>query len=381
MIPTNKKLAVLHPYVNKKWWAVNMMIYLSQFLSKNNNVTLYTFSYDKFLFPFNSKKDSGSREPGFNNEWIENKQSFREFWIKAFNNSKLISFIKIAFHIRNCDYIVIWNSPMQFVWVISKLLFWSKAKIIWWHHHYPWYHSSNTSVNIKFKNFLERCLIKRIDLIIVNSKNLQDSIKDTYEVDSKILYPVLDNKFLSYNSKNKNKVLSTTKTIFTYGRRVEGKNLKLIFKTYDDLKNKVSNLVLKIWWEWNELSYYKNKYKNDENIIFLWVVDKKQIIENLEKSNLFLFPSKVDSFWLVILESMIIWVPVISYNLSGAKEIVKNWINWYLVNSDSEFIERSYEVLSNSSLEKNLWKESIKTARTFWKETFNKQLTEIFNSI
>jgi len=362
------------------------MIYLSQFLSKNNNVTLYTFSYDKFLFPFNSKKDSGSREPESNNEWIENKQSFREFWIKAFNNSKLISFIKIAFHIRNCDYIVIWNSPMQFVWVISKLLFWSKAKIIWWHHHYPWYHSSNTSVNIKFKNFLERCLIKRIDLMIVNSKYLQDSIKDIYKIDSKILYPVLDDEFLSYTNDHPLTPSfvrrgENTKIMFSYGRWVEGKNLEMLFDTYDDLKNRIRDLVLIIWWEWDKLSFYKNKYKNDENIIFLWVVDKKQIIENLEKSNLFLFPSKVDSFWLVILESMIIWVPVISYNLSGAKEIVKNWINWYLVNSDSEFIERSYEVLSNSSLENNLWKESIKTAKQFWKETFNKQLTEIFNSI
>ena len=54
MIPTNKKLAILHPYLTKKWWAVNMMIYLSNFLQdKNNDVTLYAFSYNKKLFPSN----------------------------------------------------------------------------------------------------------------------------------------------------------------------------------------------------------------------------------------------------------------------------------------------------------------------------------------
>ena len=74
---------------------------------------------------------------------------------------------------------------------------------------------------------------------------LQDAIKDIYKVDSKILYPVLDNKFLNHNSENK-KLSFTSKTIFTYGRWVEGKNLKMIFNTYEDLKDKVPNLILKI---------------------------------------------------------------------------------------------------------------------------------------
>lgn len=355
MIPTNKKLAILHPYLNKKWWAANMMIYLSNFLSNNNNVIFYTFSYDEKLFPV-----------------TENS-----FSVKNFNNFKLVSFIKIAYSIRNSDYIIIWNSPMHFVWVISKLIFRSKAKIIWWHHHYPWYYSQKTNMYIKLKKFFEKCIIKNVDSVIANSKYLQDSIKEIYKIDSKILYPVLDNKFLSHNSENK-KVLSTSNIIFTYGRWVEGKNIQLILKTYEELKVKVPNLLLNIWWEWNELDNYKNKYKWDKNVNFLWRVDKQQIIENLEKSSLFLFPSKIDSFWLVILESMSIWNPVISFNLSWAKEIIKNWINWYLVDSDSEFIKRTYEVLINPSLRNNLSVEALKTAKSFSEDTFKNQLSKIF---
>lgn len=372
MIPTNKKFAILHPYLNKKWWAANMMIYLSNFLSNNNNVIFYTFSYDKNLFTSNENK----------------------FLIKSFNNSKLVSFFKIAYFIRNNDYIFIWNSPMHFVWVISKLIFRSKAKIIWWHHHYPWYYSQNTNLLIKLKKFFEKWVIKNIDSVITNSKYLQVSIKDIYKVDSKILYPVLDNKFLNYNSENKNKSLLSieytpinslpltrergySKVIFTYGRWVEGKNIWLVFKTYEELKLKISDLVLIIWWEWNELSSYKNKFKENKDIIFLWIIDNVKIIENLEKSGIFLFPSKIDSFWLVILESMSIWTPVISYNISWAKEIIKNWINWYLVDSDSEFIEKSYEVLINSQLRKNLSIEAIKTSKMFSEYTFKEQLSKI----
>lgn len=355
MIPKNKKFAVLHPYLIKKWWAVNMMIYLSNFLSKDNNVVFYTFSYDEMLFPI-----------------TENN-----FLIKYFKNSKLISLVKISYNIRNSDYIIIWNSPMHFVWVISKLLFRSKAKLIWRHHHYPWYYCKNANVYIRFKKIIERLVLKNIDSIVVNSKYLQASIKDIYKIDSKILYPVLGDKFLNYNSENK-KILSDHKIMFTYWRWSEGKNIQLIFNTYEDLKNKVPNLILKIWWDWNELSEYKNKYVENKNIHFLWIVDQEQIIRELELSNLFLFPSKIDSFWLVILESMAIWNPVISYNLAWAKEIIKNWINWYLVDSDSEFIKRSLDILNDSSLRERLWIEAIKTSKHFWRHTFKTNLEKLF---
>jgi len=319
-----------------------MMIYLSSVLSKNNNVKTYSFSRNK---------------------------------------SKLLSFIKIAYAARKSDYVFIWNSPMHFVWVISKLLFNRKIKLIWWHHHYPWYYSQKTNTYIKFKKFLEKCIIKNIDSVIVNSKYLQDSIKDIYKIDSKILYPILDDKFLNQTPPLIPPLQgegSSSKVIFSYWRWVEWKNLEMIFKTYEELKDKISNLVLIVWWEWEELLKYKNKYKCEDCVKILWRLNKSQIIKNLEQSSLSLFPSKIDSFWLVILESMSIWNPVISYNISWAKEIIKNQINWYLVNSDSEFIKRSYEVLINPILRNNLSIEAIKTSKTFTCRTFNKQLSKIF---
>jgi glycosyltransferase involved in cell wall biosynthesis len=129
--------------------------------------------------------------------------------------------------------------------VISKILFGSKARVIWWHHHFPWYYSSHTNVYIKLKKWLEKKSIQKIDILISNSKYLQQSIKSIYNRDSEILYPVLDNKFLNYNINEKCQVF-TSPTIFVYGRWVEGKNIKLIFQTYEELKNKIPNLVLKI---------------------------------------------------------------------------------------------------------------------------------------
>jgi glycosyltransferase involved in cell wall biosynthesis len=374
MIPNNKKIAILHPFLTKKWWAMKMMIYLSQCLSQNNNnIVFYTFSYNDKLF---SKTENS-------------------FDIKYFKNSKIISFFKIAYSIRKFDYVFIWNSPMHFVWIVSKILFWFKWKIIWWHHHYPWYYSKNANVYTKLKRFIEKVFIWYIDFMIVNSGYLQKSIKNIYNINSKILYPILDKEFLEYNIEKN--LPSKEKVLFTCSRWDDGKNIELVFKTYISLKEKIPNLVLKIAWEWLELQNIKNKYKYnyfdtkkykhkynlEKDISFLWYVNKQQIIENLKNSNLFLFPSKIDSFWIVVLESMSIWRPVISLNKGWVGEIIKNWVNWFLVESEQEFINKTYSLLTNNELLNKFWTEAKKTATTYnnryFKENLSKLLTFIQN--
>jgi len=356
MLPTNKNIAVLHPYVHKMWWAVKMMIYLSNFLHKKNNLTFYTFSYNENIF-------------------LNEKINFN---IKSYYKTsflRYISFIIIAYKIRKSDYIIIWNSPMHFVWVISKILFFSKAKIIWWNHHYPWYYSWNTNISIKLKQFIEKLIVFKIDLVISNCQYIKNSIDKIWNINSKILYPILDDEFLNYKldkyTYNKNNI------IFTYWRRSEWKNLQLVFKTYEKLKSQISDLTLLIWWEWNELEYFKLKYKNTKNIKFLWCLVKKQIIHNLINSKIFLFPSTIDSFWLVKLESLSIWVPVICFD-NYYEEIIQNWFNWFCVKTENDFIQSSKEILTNSSLQKKLSNNTIISIWQFTKLNFQKQLSDIF---
>ena len=347
MIPKNKKISVLHPYVNKKWWAVKMMIYLSNLLTQKwNDITFYTFSYNKELFS--------------SEIWFE---------VHSFN------FIKIAYLIRNSDYIIIWNSPMHFVWVVSKLLFFSKAKIIWWHHHYPWYYSKTTNTFILLKRYLEKFSILYIDEIISNSLYLKKSLEKIYKINTKILYPVMDKEFLEYKYKNK---IFTSNTLFTYGRWVEWKNLKQIFTTYDFLKNKVSDLKLIIWWVGEDLEFYKDKYKKENGVSFLWLLDQESIISNLEQSKVFLFPSKIDSFGITIIESMSIWIPVVAFNINWVKELIEDNENWFLANSEKDFSEKVYTILENEGLNKKLSNNCLNITNRFSNLEFERQLDKIF---
>jgi len=355
MIPTNKKIAVLHPYIYKVWWAVKMMIYMSEFLQKNNSVIFHTLSYNETVF----------------------SQEKINFQVKSYfsnNVLKFFSFICIAFNIRKNDFIIVWNSPMHFVWVLSKILFRSKAKIIWWNHHCPWYYSINANLFIRLKRYIEKRLVKRIDRVLSNSKYLKWVIDNTWNIDSKILYPVLDDRFLNY----KYGEMTKDNIILSYGRREAGKNLEMIFNTYDDLKNKISDLILIVWWEWSELQKFIPKYKNDRNVKFLWNLNINQVLENLSTSTLFLFPSKIDSFWLVQLESMSAWNPVICFKKKSEEEIVTNGVNGFCVESENDFIQKTHEVLINPTLRKTLSLWSLETSKRFTSKTFEKQLENIF---
>lgn len=345
MIPKNKTISVLHPYLDKKWWAVRMMIYLSNLLVQEwNNVTFYTFSHDEKLF---------SKELNFN--------------VVVWNK------LNIAKKIRKSDYIIIWNSPMQFVWVISKILFLSKAKLFWRHHHYPWYYNENTNFLLLIKRYLEKFSVKFVDEIIVNSKYLQDIIEDIYKRKSKVLYPVLDKAFLQSTKTHWEK-----KIIFTYSRWVKWKNIEQIFETYSYLRRNNINYQLIVWGEWEELNSYKEKFKTDKKISFLWLLDNSSIVLNLKQSSILLFPSKIDSFWLTIIEAMSFGVPVIAFDLNWAKEIINNWENGFLVKTSKDFNEKTKELLLNEPLLKKFSDNSIIVSSKFSEKNFKKTLKEIF---
>jgi len=334
--------------MDKKWWAVNMMVYLSNTLKQKwNNVTMYTFSHNQKMFN-------------------------TDFDVKCFG------FFKTAYSIRNSDYIFIWNSPMHFVWVLSKVLFFSKAKLIWWHHHYPWYYSKNTNVYIWIKKILEKLSINFIDLLLSNSQYLQSNLKTIYKKKVLVLNPVVEEEFQKHKQKTINK---SSPIIFSYARWTTWKNLKQVLDTYLYVKKYIPSVQLLIWGVGDDQVYFQNKFKSDTDIKFLWLLDKKSIIENLEKSSVFLFSSTIDSFGMTMIESLSLWVPVIAFDVNASNEIVVSWQNWFLVKSPSEFMSKTLSILQSDELLDKFSKNSVCITDRYWSQNFDKQLKDIFYSL
>lgn len=70
-----------------------------------------------------------------------------------------------------------------------------------------------------------------------------------------------------------------------------------------------------------ELNKYMRKYKDVE---FVGNKNGKELIEFYQMSDVFCFPSKTDTFGLVILEALACGVPVAAYPVTGPKDILTN---------------------------------------------------------
>lgn len=335
-----------------------MMIHLSSLLSKDNELVFFTNEFDDKLFK----------------QKIDFDLSEVNFW------NKYLSYLIMAYRIRKFDIVFIGNSPMHFVWVLSKILFFSKAKLIWWNHHYPWYYEKkHNSFFVTAKRIFEKLLIKNIDLIIANSDYIKESLEGIFKINNiKILYPSLDDVFYKTDFiERDNKILN----VFTYSRWVKWKNIKLIFESFDRLA-KTYDFNLIIAWEWEELKYFEDKYRNFWNIEFLWNLNSLEIISNLKRSDIFLFPSKIDSFGLVNLEAMFAWLPIVWFNIWWASELVKDNENGFLVKSENDFIDKLEILLKDEKLRKKFSKESLRISNTNFKSSvFKEQLDEILKVV
>jgi glycosyltransferase involved in cell wall biosynthesis len=269
---------------------------------------------------------------------------------------------------------------MHFVWVLSKILFQAKFKLIWWNHHFPWYYEKkHNTLFVSLKRLLEKFFIKYIDVLVANSLYIKNSLLDIFGQSRqiKILHPVVSSIF-TWNKGIQSRQIKKIR-LFTYSRWVSWKNIWLIFKLFDTL-NKKYDFDLYIWWEGNDLNLYKKKYSKYKNIYFLWNISQKEIFKIASDSHIFLFPSLIDSFWLSILEMMFLSLPIIWFDYWWVFELIKNWKNGFLSKSDLEFIQKTELLIKDSTLRNKMWQESLNIARSnFSSNLFNKELWNLLN--
>lgn len=81
--------------------------------------------------------------------------------------------------------------------------------------------------------------------------------------------------------------------------------------------------------------------------LFLGWVDRQRIAQLYMSLDLFIFPSKFDTFGNVILEAFVYGMPVISYNCKGPKDIIEHDVNGYLADDISEMSEYVVQFFQN----------------------------------
>jgi glycosyltransferase involved in cell wall biosynthesis len=96
--------------------------------------------------------------------------------------------------------------------------------------------------------------------------------------------------------------------------------------------------------------------------------DKKQLAALYLGLDLFVFPSRFDTFGNVILEAFVHGMPTVAYNCKGPKDIIQNNKNGYLVDDIAAMSEKIVEYFSSPNIQDSMQQKALLRAAEYQAE-------------
>lgn len=181
-------------------------------------------------------------------------------------------------------------------------------------------------------------------------------------------------------------------------KRLKNKDLKIVFGTsstknkikgYEDLKCLVNylkeskkNITIYVFGKGSldkKISSIENKILKIKQLGY---INSNQIIDLFQKSDILLYPSKIDNLPNTLIEAQACGLPAITYNSGGCVEIIKDKKTGFVVNSLEEMKNTLNIILNNpqslTKLSKNARKNAI---QNFSIKTMTKKYISLFRKI
>lgn len=176
-----------------------------------------------------------------------------------------------------------------------------------------------------FKTLYERD-IKKMDLILTNSQNTKDRIKQFLWIDAEILYPPVDLTEFKYKwqwdyylSFARISTVKRVDKIVEAFKILSDKKLIVIYGENDPQRQEVMDLA-----KW---------YSNIEFKTLPWNIGFTDYVGN---SIATIYIPVNEDFWMSPVESMATWKPVIWVNEWWLKETIIDWTTWFLIDSEAK---------------------------------------------
>ena len=314
-----KNIAILHDHFLYSWWWERLVTLLAKWLKAD----LFTWFFNPDSLDPSSLwftwKFKALTKPIL-------KQGLRHF------KMMYVFETKTRFLDKYKSVVLSWNC----IEAVSNL---KKAKSIYYCHTPPRYLYDKYEHHLKQKKWLKRFLFKiivpilkkkylnnlsKVDKIIVNSKYVQQRLKNFTWYDSIIVYPPVDTSaflpwksewyFLSFARLTDIKRVDMIAKAFT---KMPKQNLVIIYNPSDPYLKTIKSII--VW------------HKNIRLIKAKW----SQISWWLSRCKASIYIPQDEDFWMSPIESMSAWKPVIWVKEGWLKETIIDWKTWILL--DSQF--------------------------------------------
>lgn len=235
----------------------------------------------------------------------------------------------------------------------------------------------------KFEEKLADYAFKGSDRLIAVAGSLAKIIENKFGKECVVVHNMYGNEFGNLTSFPKWDPSQPLKFI-TVGSLIHRKGFDMLIKAFSKVNLPSDKWELRIigWGEEKEnLENLIKECKLEKNIHLLGKMDKKEISEELSKSNVFVLPSRNENFSVAILEGLAMGLPVIATDCGGIRECLNNK-NGIIVPVDDcvAMADAIKEIISNyTNFDREYIAEDSKNR--FSPKAIASQLIEVFNSV
>jgi 1,2-diacylglycerol 3-alpha-glucosyltransferase len=171
----------------------------------------------------------------------------------------------------------------------------------------------------------------------------------------------------------------------TAGRLGAEKNFEILFHALAKAKAKLGNFRLVIAGDGPERKPYEKLVLDlglKDQVIFLGYVTRKEVLDLVEASDLFVFASVTETQGMVILEAMGRGTPVVAANALGPSEILASGKGGWLAkpNDAADFAAKIILALRPAARAKKA-REAVALARTYAADRINRSLAALYREV
>lgn len=204
-----------------------------------------------------------------------------------------------------------------------------------------------TNYEIKFYIALEEYILNKCKFIVSNSKAIEKQYNQYYNDACEGKTFLIPHGFedISKLVKKHDKKLSDNIEILFVGRLEHRKGIDIIFECIPYICQKYNNVIFRFCGddtinmpnsEKTYKDYFLSKYNEfKDRVIFEGYISDEEIISRYSNCDIFIAPSRFESFGLIFLEAMIFSKPVIGTNVGGIPEVVSDGVSGILIEDEN----------------------------------------------
>lgn len=297
-----------------------------------------------------------------------------------------LSFIPIMFYLKRnkVKNIVSFNYFYSIQLVLQKFLLGNQFKIIARNNiSLSQDEKYDFSSNI-FKRFIfmiVKFLYPKVDYCIAQCEEMRIDLIRNYSFKNNKIKVIFNPVNYKIENSYENKKIPKEKFILIVGRLSKQKRHDVAIKVFSKIKQKFPDFKLKISGQGQEENFLRQltkKYGINNSVEFLGF--QKDLIPLYKRAKLTLMTSRYEGFPNVLIESITLGTPVVSFNCSsGPSEIIQNEINGFLVDDgDENMLEK--KIIKTLGIE---WNSQIihDSADNFKNKKVIAEYEEIFNKL